>query len=248
MNSCEPTVAALAQQRRDERRRELGRRFLLVLAVVVGLPLAPEISQTPSRQRARGPEASASRIRVVRPRWCSASWISRARARTLPRSAAPRRRSAARPSPCSTCAPAVEVSSERGKRTRSSTNWCAGRDRPQGRRASAGAPTTPRTQAGAPQTRYAGPSVAGAAARARRVSRSSADRPLVAPDLQVHVHHVVVGDGHPAERGSAPRTSAARRGPVVPDDPHALVGGRDAERSRRAEAAELRGRARPVLR
>ena len=70
--------------------------------------------------------------------------------------------------------------------------------------------------------------------------------PLVAPDLQVHVDDVVVGDGQAVER-VADRERPRQDGRVVPDDPEPAVDVGRAERVRRALGAELRRRAGPVL-
>ncbi len=70
--------------------------------------------------------------------------------------------------------------------------------------------------------------------------------PFVAPDLHVHVDDVVVGRRHPAQPVVNPEAPRLRFRPVVPHDPHALVGPGRAERPGLARAAELRARAGPV--
>ncbi len=75
--------------------------------------------------------------------------------------------------------------------------------------------------------------------RQRRPQLREPDLPLVAPDLQVDVDDVVVGDGEPAEPVADRERALLGRGAVVPDDaePAVRIGG--PERVRVARAAEL---------
>ena len=74
-----------------------------------------------------------------------------------------------------------------------------------------------------------------------------ADLPLVAPDLEVDVDDVVVGDGEAAQPVVDAEAPLLVRGAVVPDDPDSLVGARRAERPRRARALKLGATAGLVL-
>ncbi len=76
----------------------------------------------------------------------------------------------------------------------------------------------------------------------RRGQRTEAPRPLVAPDAQIHVHDVVVRDRQPSEPVRDRERPPLVRGPVVPDDPHALRARLDAVRAGHAEAPELGAR------
>ena len=69
--------------------------------------------------------------------------------------------------------------------------------------------------------------------------------PLVAPDLQVHVDDVVVGDREPSQPVADRERPRGERG-VVPDDPVPSVDRDVAERARLAARAELGRSARPV--
>ena len=80
----------------------------------------------------------------------------------------------------------------------------------------------------------------GARQRDRRVQVRERDRPLVAPHLEVHVHHVVVRHhqaAEPVRDGERPQLGPRLE---VPDDPHALARGLDPVRSGPVGAAELR--------
>ena len=80
----------------------------------------------------------------------------------------------------------------------------------------------------------------GARQRDRRVQVRERHRPLVAPDLEVHVHHVVVRDrqaAEPVRDGERPQLGA---GVEVPDDPHALARALDPVCPGPVGAAELR--------
>ena len=191
-------LASLAQERRDERGLGVGRRLLLVLAVVAGPALAadePEDDGDDEERRDRR-EAEQQRGRCGRGA-PSARRSARGRARSAPRRRAPPRRSA------SNAVPALDAHAGSSRRTRSagssvrsSTNWC-GRDvRP---RAASRACRRARRRRG---PRPDGPTRArifpGAVSTATRRSRRLG--PLVAPDLQVDVDDVVVGDREAAER------------------------------------------------
>ena len=120
-------LAALAQQRRHERGLGVGRRLLLVLAVVARLPLAAaeRAHDAPMHDERRQDAEQRGRSRSTRHGWCSAfsifSWsrcerggvgallADDLRARPLPA----RRR----------VIPEVEVNAARGMSARSSTNW-----------------------------------------------------------------------------------------------------------------------------
>ena len=103
--------------------------------------------------------------------------------------------------------PAVEVNTPRGNE-RAQLDELAGRDveRAQGRARRPSSVTSPRTQTGWPQARTTSPG----ADRAVAVSWPSGDLPLVAPDLEVHVDDVVVGDRDAAEPVVDAEACAAR--------------------------------------
>ncbi len=79
-------------------------------------------------------------------------------------------------------------------------------------------------------------------ARSQNRSRQAAEAglPFVAPDLQVDVHDVVVGDGQAAHPVVDPEAPLLRRGVVVPDDPDAALCSSDPVGAGRACRAELR--------
>ena len=65
------------------------------------------------------------------------------------------------------------------------------------------------------------------------------DLPLVAPDPEVDVDDVVVGDREPAQAVVDAEPPRLVRRLVVPDDPDSVVRGRRTERTRAPRAAEL---------
>jgi hypothetical protein len=82
----------------------------------------------------------------------------------------------------------------------------------------------------------------------RRRELAEPDLPLVAPDLQVDVDDVVVGDREPAEAVVDAEPPRLVRRLVVPDDPDPLVSARRPERAGTPGAAELgAGSARVLL-
>ena len=120
-------AAALREQARHEGGRGVGRRLLLVLAVVAGAPLASV--EPPDGERGPRPPG-ASRSRAARAAAttgdASRSRSARGRARTPVRRLPPRRPLGPSPLPPATFMPAVERNAERGTSARSSTNWWAG--------------------------------------------------------------------------------------------------------------------------
>jgi len=146
-------VAVLAQQGRYERGLEVRGRLLLVLAVVLGLPLAPgpppdgqndrERRQHPEGEQEQGRPAHVL-LRVVDP-----AAIAREALVVGPLLA----KDPLQGLPLRTCAPAVEVRRDRGKSTRSSTNCPAGTSSARRSEIRGSLVVSPRTQAGWPKTR-----------------------------------------------------------------------------------------------
>ena len=116
-------LATLAHQDRHERRLGVGRRLLLVLAVVARAVLPSRSSRT--RSSRRGTQA-ASRARAGSAPCAtgdaSRSRFGRGRARRRLRRPSPRRRSWPARSPRRPSHPLVDVIADRGKTVRSSTN------------------------------------------------------------------------------------------------------------------------------
>ncbi len=137
--------------------------------------------------------------------------------------------------------PAVEVNAERGITVRSSTNCPAGTF---SARRSAFVPassTSPRTYTGWPQARRILPG--------RGLGRGqSAERllPLGAPDLEIDVDDVVVGDGDAPEAVVDVERAELVGGLVVPDDANRSSDDGGAEGARGIGAAELGAAARAV--
>jgi hypothetical protein len=114
-----------------------------------------------------------SRIRIVRHGWLLALSI-RSRSCSYARcEAASSAMIFGSPLPDRTCAPAVDVRTFRGKTTRNSTNCFAGTFTACNVATPGARLTTPRTQAGLPQTRYRGPT---GAAFGSRMCESSEPR------------------------------------------------------------------------
>ena len=143
--------------------------------------------------------------------------------------------------PGSTLAPRVEVRAARGTSARSSTNWPAGTStaRRSARRAgelhvAAHRHRVPPRAQHAPRTDE------------RRCQPAEPRLPLVAPDLEVDVHHVVVGDREAAKPVLHAERALLEAGAEVPDDADAVVELLDPVGVRQPERAELGRRARPV--
>ena len=181
----------------------------------------------------------------MRSQWCSASsicaWLS-----TYDCSSATSSWTIfARPFPSTVFAPAVEVSRERGKTTRISTNWCARDvDRLQRR------PGREPGRDALDPARMAVDAVARAPGRAgeHHHRREAPERrlPLVSPDLHVHVDDVVVGDCEAAEAVGDREGALLVERRVVPDDAHLVRVVLDAVPAGSVAAAELRVPARLV--
>ena len=142
-----------------------------------------------------------------------------------------------RAKPDRTCIPSVEREApSAGRAPRSSTNWRGGTWTARSSARPSSIVTSPRTQTGCPQARSTGP---GPSIERRQLPQP--DLPLVAPDLEVDVDDVVVGDREPADAVADDERPRLGRGAVVPDDPHRVADRCDAERPGSARRAELRG-------
>ena len=124
--------------------------------------------------------------------------------------------------------PAVEENARRGTSVRSSTNWRAGTDDRAERRPPPGELHV------APDPDRLPPALEDPARRVlRRDEAGERLVPLVAPDLEVHVHDVVVRDGDATERVRDRERPRLVRRVEVPDDAHAVVRALEAEGAER---------------
>ena len=196
--------ASLREQAGHERRLRLGRRLLLVLAVVarpaLAAPAPPDEADHGERGEERDREQLRDRRAEVVERVVDLALVALVCGRVLALLGDDLLEAEAR---SSTCIPAVEVKNRRGISVRSSTNWPAGIVE----RAEVDAVAVDRdVAADADRVAPGAQHVAGRDQRGRQLAE--ADLPLVAPDLQVDVDDVVVGDRDAAQ----PVVDAERRG------------------------------------
>jgi hypothetical protein len=234
--------AALCDERRHERRLELRRRLLLVLAVVAGVVLPPEPAVDPEEDDCSGDEGEHQQaeprpqrvpLRVVDPLAVALGCVRsadlladdpvEAGPTDDPHAVGGRERAAREQRPELDPLSGRHIDSTQHDAVRLEPNVAADRHR-----------VTP-----------------GAKDRTRReeqrIQLTEADLPLVAPDPEVDVDDVVVGDCEPTQPVMNAKRARLRVGAVVPDDAKPPVGARRAERSGRARGAELGRRARRVV-
>ena len=144
-----PRRSSLREERGNESRLRLGRRLLLVLAVVARSPARGRSTTRRgrrSRARARARARAGSRSSVAGCRAPRRSSSGLARTRLRPR--APRRRSSRARVPDSTCIAEVDVKNRRGTSVRSSTNCSAGTSSARNVARRPSITTSPRTETG----------------------------------------------------------------------------------------------------
>ena len=196
----------LRDERGHERGLQVGGRLLLVLAVVPDVELAAvapvhEVDEARAPGSGRAGRAAAACAGDCRPPRRSAPGLARSRLRRRP----PPRRSARARSPRGRSRRPGSAGT-RAERARDPRPTCSGGM--SSARKSACSPsivTSPGTDTGWPQAR-----VIGALRGHRRGELAELLLPLVAPEPDVDVDHVVVGDRDPLEPVRAARTSAAR--------------------------------------
>ena len=234
MNSNEPGLATLTQERRHERGLRIGRRLLLVLAVVAGRELASEAPEDERRDRERGQHAEPQedqgrppRVadRVVDPLLVALVGLG---VRQL--------------LGCDLLEPVAAHDTHAGRRRERAARIQGPELHELVRRdvqgAQVGARPVDRDVAAHPDGVPPGPDDVARTGR-RRGQPTQRLVPLVAPDLEIDVDDVVVGDrqaAHPIADLEGP--DLVRRA-VVPHDPLGVAVAGDAERPRRARAPQL---------